>query len=65
MDGRADEYPAPVNWMNSLAGELKEDYLERELKSALGLYYEPLRTLRELQHSSPVQARLPYLPYAF
>lgn len=64
-DYGVDEYPAPVNWMNNLAGELKEDYLERELKSALGLYYEPLRTLRELQHSSPVQARLPYLPYAF
>lgn len=56
-----DEYPEPANWMSDFTKQIKENYMERELKNTLGLYYEPIRTLQQLQNSSRVQARLPYL----
>lgn len=55
------EYPAEKNWMESLLDESKDNYMEREMKSMFGLYYQPIQVLKSIQSNSRVQARLPYM----
>lgn len=58
-----DQYPAPKSWMESLMAsdsELTPDYMEGQLRSLLGEYYDVFVQLRNVKQMNPVQAALPY-----
>lgn len=58
-----DSYPAKMPWYNQLLeSSLKEDYMERKLRYALGEYYAPLRFVSTLPNHASLQARIYYLP---
>ena len=54
-------YPAESDWMDQLFGEKRKgSYLDGELRQTLGDLYEPFNYLRNINHQSAIQARLPY-----
>lgn len=57
-----DTYPAPKSWLDSLmGGEGEPDFLQSQLKSILGEWYESILWLRNIESQNKVQARLPYI----
>ncbi|MDY6114110.1 MAG: signal peptide peptidase SppA [Alloprevotella sp.] len=59
---RLVDYPAPANWLDQMMGEYKDDYMEREVKTTLGQYYQPLRFVLNLKGTDCLQARMPFEP---
>ena len=59
---RLVDYPAPANWLDQMMGDYKDDYMERELKTTLGQYYQPLRFVLNLKGTDCLQARMPFEP---
>ena len=58
----ATSYPEEEDWLNNLFNSMtKKSYLDEEMHAALGEYYEPLRFVKNLNHQSVIQARLPYI----
>jgi len=56
-----NNYPAPPSIFNQLMNQAKGgNYLDDQLRVALGEYYQPFMLMREANQMSPVQARLPY-----
>jgi len=56
-----NNYPAPPSIFDQLMNQAKGgNYLDDQLRVALGEYYQPFMLMREANHMSPVQARLPY-----
>lgn len=56
-----EEYPTPPSFMDSLLGSVTEgNNLDEQLRSTLGIYYEPYILLKQVNTLSPVQARIPY-----
>ena len=54
--------PATPMWYEEFSSALKTDYLENKLRTALGVYYEPLRFVQTLEGRDCLQARMPYVP---
>lgn len=56
-----NNYPAPPSIFDQLMNQTKGgNYLDDQLRVALGEYYQPFMLMREANQMSPVQARLPY-----
>ena len=56
-----NNYPAPPSIFDQLMNQAKGgNYLDDQLRVALGEYYQPFMLMREANQMSPVQARLPY-----
>ena len=56
-----NNYPAQPSIFNQLMNQAKGgNYLDDQLRVALGEYYQPFMLMREANQMSPVQARLPY-----
>ncbi len=53
-------YPATDNIFEQLSNTLKEDYMERELKSMLGEHYQHLKFIKQAGSKPIVYARIPY-----
>lgn len=56
-----NSYPLQTSWWASLE-QKQDDYLERKLKTALGVYYEPLQFLTGLQQHPQIQAHMFFVP---
>ncbi len=57
-----NNYPAPPSIFDQLMNQAKGgNYLDDQLRVALGEYYQPFMLMREANQMSPVQARLPYI----
>ena len=57
-------YPAPAGWSEMLLDRMKGgNYLDEQMKAALGEYYEPMMVVRNLSNRNPIQARLPFYIY--
>ena len=55
-------YPSPVNWFDQIFGEnVKDNYLNEQLYTSLGIFYQPFSILRTINQQSAIQARLPYI----
>ena len=58
-------YPAPPDWLTQLIGvqeQLQGNYLDEQLRTSLGAYYEPFALIRSINTQNPIQARLPFYP---
>lgn len=56
-----NNYPAPPSIFDQLMNQAKGgNYLDDQLRVALGEYYQSFMLMREANQMSPVQARLPY-----
>ena len=58
----ATSYPEEKSWWSSLLDQAtsKGNYLDEQLQATLGEYYEPFKFVKNLNHQSAIQARLPY-----
>ena len=57
-------YPAPAGWSEMLLDRMQSgNYLDEQMKAALGEYYEPMMVVRNLSNRNPIQARLPFYIY--
>ena len=57
----ATNYPEESDWISSLLEQQsKGNYLDEQLRETLGTYYEPFTFMKQLNHQSAIQARLPY-----
>lgn len=55
-------YPSPVNWFDQIFGEnVQDNYLNEQLYTSLGIFYQPFSILRTINQKSAIQARLPYI----
>lgn len=55
-------YPSPVNWFDQIFGEnVQDNYLNEQLYTSLGIFYQPFSILRTIYQQSAIQARLPYI----
>lgn len=55
-------YPSPVNWFDQIFGEnVQDNYLNEQLYTSLGIFYQPISILRTINQQSAIQARLPYI----
>ena len=55
-------YPSPVNWFDQIFGEnVQDNYLNEQLYTSLGIFYQPFSILRTIHQQSAIQARLPYI----
>ena len=56
-------YPAPEDWWTQfLDSSEEEDYMERKLRTLLGVYYEPLNFIGSIDQNHYLQARMYYYP---
>ena len=55
-------YPSPEPWYMNLLDKTKKDYLEGQMRAALGEYYPAFSIVRRIGKMDPIQARLPYDP---
>ena len=54
-------YPAPVSWIDQILGsDVQGNYLNDQLRTSLGMLYEPFSMLRTINQQSAIQARIPY-----
>lgn len=56
-------YPAKADWMESLLNSTSDaggNYLDAQLREALGIYYEPFMLVRNINRQNAIQARLPF-----
>ena len=58
----ATNYPEEQSWWSSLLDQAtsKGNYLDEQLQATLGEYYEPFKFVKNMNHQSAIQARLPY-----
>ena len=58
----ATSYPAPAGWFESLLDKAtnKGNYLDEQMREAMGDYYDAFVYLKNISHQSAIQARLPY-----
>ena len=55
-------YPSPVNWFDQIFGEnVQDNYLNEQLYTSLGIFYQPFSILRTINQQSAILARLPYI----
>ncbi len=58
----AKSYPASAGWFESLLDKAtnKGNYLDEQMREAMGDYYDAFVYLKNINHQSAIQARLPY-----
>ena len=58
----AKSYPASAGWFESLLDKAtnKGNYLDEQMREAMGDYYDAFVYLKNISHQSAIQARLPY-----
>lgn len=61
-DYTVGNYPSPEPWYMSLLDKGKNDYLEGQIRAALGEYYPAFALVRRIGKMNPVQARMPFDP---
>lgn len=56
-------YPAKKAWYEDLFDNIEErnNYLDEQLQSTLGVYYEPFKMVKDIKNQNPIQARIPIL----
>lgn len=54
--------PEEKPWFTQLLNKGGSDYMEDQMRAALGEYYTAFSLLRTIQHRDPIQARLPFEP---
>ena len=55
-------YPSPAPWYMNLLDKGGNDYMESQIRAALGEYYPAFALVRRIGKMDPVQARLPFDP---
>ncbi|MBO7120559.1 MAG: signal peptide peptidase SppA [Bacteroidaceae bacterium] len=55
-------YPAAEPWYSSLLDKSSNEYLESQMRAALGEYYPAFSLVRRIGKMNPVQARMPFDP---
>lgn len=54
-------FPAAASWFDRFKSDVNSDnYMERQLRTTLGEYYEPLQMLRQVEQHNYMQARIPF-----
>ena len=49
-------YPSPVNWFDQIFGEnVQDNYLNEQLYTSLGIFYQPFSILRTINQQSAIQ----------
>lgn len=55
--------PQQATWLENFSKHAgQDDYFDRKIRAALGVYYEPLNALNGLKGNDYRQARIPFLP---
>ena len=55
-------YPAKPDHMTQLLDVAKDNYMEREVRSMMGVFYPMLPMMKQIEGGNYLQARMPYLP---
>ena len=55
-------YPEPAPWFASLLQEKKADYMDSQMRSALGEFYPAFSLIRNLKSQDAIQARVAFIP---
>lgn len=56
-----ESYPVAASWFDRFKSDVNSDnYMERQLRTTLGEYYEPLQMLRQVEQHNYMQARIPF-----
>lgn len=55
-------YPSPEPWYMSLLDKSTNDYMESQIRAALGEYYSAFALVRRIGKMDPIQARMPFDP---
>lgn len=55
-------YPEPAPWFASLLQEKKADYMDSQMRSALGEFYPAFSLIRNLKNQDDIQARMTFIP---
>lgn len=57
-----NSYPAPKDWTDQFLESMsKGNYLDQEMRAALGEYYEPFMMLKNMNKVNAIQTRIPYI----
>lgn len=57
----SESYPAQPDWLEQLLNNMSTDnYIDEKMKAALGEYYTPFMTIKNINRQEAIQARLPY-----
>ncbi len=61
QDYSVEPYPVAASWFDRFKSDVNSDnYMERQLRTTLGEYYEPLQMLRQVEQHNYMQARVPF-----
>lgn len=55
-------YPSPEPWYMSLLNKSTNEYMEGQMRAALGEYYPAFALVRRIGKMNPIQARMPFDP---
>ena len=55
-------FPEPAPWFASLLQEKKADYMDSQMRSALGEFYPAFSLIRNLKNQDAIQARMTFIP---
>ena len=55
-------YPEPAPWFASLLQEKKADYMDSQMRSALGEFYPAFSLIRNLKNQNAIKARMTFIP---
>ena len=55
-------YPSPEPWYMSLLDKSTNEYMESQIRAALGEYYSAFALVRRIGKMDPIQARMPFDP---
>lgn len=55
-------YPAPAPWYASMLNAKKADYMDGQMRAALGDLYPAFQLVRDIKNQNPLQARMTFIP---
>lgn len=55
-------YPEPSPWYASMLNTKKADYMDSQMRSALGDFYPAFSLIRDIKSQNPIQARMTFIP---
>lgn len=55
-------YPEPSPWYASMLNAEKADYMDSQMRSALGDFYPAFSLIRDIKSQNPIQARMTFIP---
>ncbi len=55
-------YPEPSPWYASMLNTKKADYMDSQMRSALGDFYPAFSLIRDIKNQNPIQARMTFIP---